>query len=103
MTAYSYNDGLADGILRGRQEAAAEIERLRAERDQWKSDCELRSQTASDRLEALVKLEREVERLRAALQAIADNTRSEIEDDVAANRASEIAYRALEQETRKCR
>jgi hypothetical protein len=38
---------------------------LRAERDQWKSDCELRSQTAIDRLEALRDCEAEIERLRA--------------------------------------
>jgi chromosome segregation ATPase len=50
-----------------------EIERLRAERDQWKSDCELRSQTAIDRLEALRDREAEVERLRAVLHQIATN------------------------------
>ena len=53
-------------------EAADEIERLQADRDEWKFGCELRSQTASDRLDSLKKLTAVIEQLRAALKAIAD-------------------------------
>jgi hypothetical protein len=61
----------ADEIERLRTELAFRapeakiVTTLRAERDQWKSDCELRSQTAIDRLEALRDCEAEIERLRA--------------------------------------
>lgn len=56
-----------------------DIDVLRQERDQWKADCELRSQTAVDRLEALKVCEAKIERLRAALlqiRAVCDDNAS---------------------------
>lgn len=73
----------------------AENKRLRAERDQWKADCELRSQTAADRLEALKVCEAEIERLRWALQRIVAEAGS---DDGQTAWYGGFARRALEQQ-----